>query len=256
MADFFSTLFGGGAEQEAADKNRAALAQYQPQALDYLKTGYTTGQGDINQAIGAYQPLATMGTQYGAAAPMLTNALGLGGAAGNAAATNAFQVGPGYQFALNQGLDALNRRRAIGGQFSSGNADIDAMTYGQGLGNQEYQNWLKNLQTTGQMGISATGAAAQGQGQGYTNLANLAQTYAGNQAGVSGNVLSGTMDANKLQAAGEAAGAKNLLGAGLSLATLGAGGSGGLGTALFGGNVPANQTYQPGLFQRMFGSTG
>ena len=37
MAGFFDTLFGGGAEKEAADKNKAALAAYKPEALSYLQ---------------------------------------------------------------------------------------------------------------------------------------------------------------------------------------------------------------------------
>jgi hypothetical protein len=113
--------------------------------------------------------------------------------------------------------------------LNSGNADIDAIRFGQGTANQEYQNWLANLQKSGAMGLAATQGAAAGQGQGFTNLANLAQQYGMNQSGIAGNVVSGTMDANKLQAAGEAAGAKNLLGAGMSIASLAMGGMGGMG---------------------------
>ena len=39
MAGFFDTLFGGGAEKEAADANRALIAGYQPQALGALQHG-------------------------------------------------------------------------------------------------------------------------------------------------------------------------------------------------------------------------
>ena len=237
MAGFFDTLFGGGAEQEAADKNRQLLATYGPQAQGYLTDAYGTGTTAINQAVGAYQPLAALGTQYNKAGALNLDALGVNGPQGNANATAAFQAGPGYQFQFDQGMDALNRRRAAGGMLNSGNADIDAIKFGQGTANQEYQNWLKNLQASGQMGLQATGAAAAGQAGQYDTLAQLAQTYGQNQSGVAGNVLSGNMDANKLQAAGEAAGAKNLLGAGLSLASLGMGafgGSGGLGSFLGG----------------------
>jgi hypothetical protein len=235
MAGFFDTLFGGGAEKEAAEKNKAALAQYKPEALGFLQQGYETGRGDVNQAVGAYSPLAALGTQYNKAGALYNDALGVNGPQGNAAATSAFQAGPGYGFQFDQGMDALNRRRSAGGMLNSGNADVDAIKFGQGTANQEYQNWLANLQKSGQMGLQATGAAAQGQGQGFTNLANLAQQYGINQTGVTGNVLSGTMDANKLQAAGEAAGAKNLWGAGSSLLSLAMGplgAAGGLGGAL------------------------
>src|SRR5258706_16130441 len=48
MAGFFSTLFGGGAETDAANKDRALLAQYGPQAQGYLTQGYNTGSTNIN----------------------------------------------------------------------------------------------------------------------------------------------------------------------------------------------------------------
>jgi hypothetical protein len=234
MAGFFDTLFGGGAEKEAADKNRAALGVYGPEAQNYLTTGYNTGVGNINQAIGAYTPLSDLAKKYSGASDLYLGALGANGPAGTAAAQGAFQNAPGYTGAVTAGLDAINRRRGVMGMENSGNADIDAQTFGQNLQNQQYNNWLQNLAGAGQTGVNATQAAAQGQGTGYTNLANLAGTYAQNQTGVAGNVLSGNVNANNLQAAGEAAGAKNLLGAGLSLATLAMGGSGGLGSMLGG----------------------
>ena len=60
MAGFFDTLFGGGAEREAAERNRALTAQYGTDAQGYLKTGYDTGVTNLNQAIGAYQPLSEL----------------------------------------------------------------------------------------------------------------------------------------------------------------------------------------------------
>jgi hypothetical protein len=241
MASFLSTLFGGGAEAEAADKNRQAIAQYVPQAQDFLTQGYNTGVGNLNSAIGAYTPLSDLGKQYGGASSMYLNALGVNGPEGTTAAQNAFQTNPGYQGAMTAGLDAINRRRGVMGMSNSGNADIDAQTFGQNLQNQQYNTWLTNLAGAGQTGAGLIGAAAQGQGTGYTNLANLAGQLSSNQVGVAGNALSGNVNANNLQAAGEAAGAKNLLGAGMSLATLAMGGMGGGGFgnslvgSLFGG---------------------
>ena len=79
---FFGTLFGGEAEQEAADKNRALTTQYGTDAQNYLKTGYDTGTTAINQGVGAYSPLATLGQKYGGATGLYLNALGLNGGAG------------------------------------------------------------------------------------------------------------------------------------------------------------------------------
>jgi hypothetical protein len=233
MAGFFDTLFGGGAEREAADKNRAALAQYGTDAQGYLKTGYDTGVGNLNSAIGAYAPLTDLAKKYNAGGDLYLDALGVNGPQGNARATSAFQNNPGYTGAVTAGLDAINRRRGVGGMFNSGNADEDALTFGQNLQNQQYNSWLQNLQSAGGTGVGLSGTVAAGTAGGYGSLANLAQQYAQNQTGVAGNVTSGDISANNLQAQGEASGAKNLLNAGLSLATLGMGGGfGGLGSLL------------------------
>ena len=243
MAGFFDTLFGGGAEREAADKNRALTTQYGTDAQNYLKTGYDTGTTAINQGVGAYSPLATLGQKYGGATDMYLNALGLNGAQGSQAASSAFTNNPGYTGAVNAGLDIINRRRASQSMDASGNADQDAQTFGQNLQNTQYNNWLTNLAGAGQTGVNATGTAAAGQAGQYDALANLAQQNAQSQTGVIGNQLSSNVNSNNLEAAGQAAGAKNLLGAGLSLASLAMGGVGGgalgglMGSSGLGGSV-------------------
>lgn len=238
MASWWDTAFGGGAEKEAAEKNRALLGQYNTDAMGYLKTGYDTGTGYLNKAIGAYSPLSEIATKYGKAGDLYLDAMGVNGPEGTSRAQASFTAAPGYQYTLNQTLDALDRRRAIGGMFSSGNADLDTMNATSNLANQGWQSWLAGLQGAGQTGINAAATAAGGVAGGYGALSNLASQYAQNQTGVASNVVSGNMDANKLQAAGEAAGAKNLLGAGLSLASLAAtGGASGLGGALNGLNL-------------------
>ena len=229
----FDTLFGGGAEAEAADKNRALYNQYGTTGQGYLDTGMTGSKDALNSALGAYAPLSALATKYGQGTDMYLNSLGLNGAAGNTAATNAFQAGPGYQFQMDQGLDAINRQRAAAGMLGSGNAGIDAMTYGQGLANQAYTGWQNNLSGLNNNALTATSGAATGQAGVDTNLANLYQQNAANQVALQGGVTSGLASANNTQAAGEAAGAKNLLGAGLSLAGMVAGGP--IGGALAGG---------------------
>jgi hypothetical protein len=151
---------------------------------------------------------------------LLLGALGAGGPQATQAAQAAFTNAPGYTGAVNAGLDVLNRRRAGQGMDASGNADIDALTFGQNLQNQQYNTWLQGLQNVAQMGQSATSGAAAGQAGGYTGLAGLATGFGQDQASLAGNIASGTMADNNMVAAGQAAGAKNLLGAGLSLASL------------------------------------
>jgi hypothetical protein len=225
MASFLDTLFGGGAEQEAAQKDIAAANQYGTTANTALGQGYTTGSQAINSAVGAYAPLANLGSTYSAAAPTYMAALGVGTPDAVKAAQTGFTSTPGYQAMLDSASQAVQRQQAAGGMGASGNANIDAILASSGITSQQYQQYIQNLQNAGQMGVQATGAAAQGQAAGYGSLANLATQYGEDQSGIAGNVASTTVGANNLAAAGEAAGAKNLLGAGLSLATLGLGGN-------------------------------
>jgi hypothetical protein len=235
MADFFSTLFGGGAQEDAAAKNAQALSQYGGTANAALGTGYDRGTYNLNQAVNAYSPLVSLGAKYGQAGDLLLGAEGAGGPAGTAAAQAAFQNAPGYTGAVSAGTDAILRQLGASGMSQSGNAAEDVGTFTQNLQNQQYNTWLQNLQQTAGMGLTATGQGAQGQAAGYGSLANLGYQYGSDQAGVAGNIASGTMSDNDMVAAGQAAGAKNLLGAGLSLATLGlGGGSGGFANSLVG----------------------
>jgi hypothetical protein len=235
MASFFDTLFGGGAQEDAAAKNAIALNQYGTTANAALGTGYGTGVTNLNQAIGAYSPLASLGTKYSQAGDLLLGAEGAGGPAGTAAAQAAFTNAPGYTGAVSAGTDAILRQLGASGMSQSGNAAEDVGTFTQNLQNQQYNTWLQNLQQTAGMGANATAGAATGQAAGYGSLANLGYQYGSDQSGVAGNIASGTMSDNDMVAAGQAAGAKNLLGAGLSLATLGlGGGAGGFANSLVG----------------------
>ena len=142
-----------------------------------LKEGYNTARYDLNKIENIYNPMAT---RYNAGSAMYSDALGLGGATGTRRAQQAFNAGPGYSFAMDQGMEALNRRRAAGGMLNSGNADADAMTFGQGLANQNYGQWLDRLGGMDQRGLQLGGARAATQGA----LADLATQYANRQAGV------------------------------------------------------------------------
>src|SRR5262249_54438813 len=144
------------------------------------------------------------------------DALGVNGPEGTARAKQAMMATPGYA----AGIEGVMRRRAAAGMGDSGNTDQDLVNYAT---QSVYQPWLQGVTGAAQQGGQYLTNAAAGRAGGFTNLASLANQYGQQQTDVYGNVVSGTMDANKLEAAGAAAGAKNLLGAGLSLATAGAG---------------------------------
>ena len=52
---------------------------------------------------------------------------------------------PGYQFAYNQGLEAVNRTAAANGQLGSGNRLYDLTKFGQGLASQTYNSTISQL---------------------------------------------------------------------------------------------------------------
>jgi hypothetical protein len=250
MADFLSTLFGGGAEKDAANANKALYQNYLTTGTGYLNSGLANSKDALATAKGEYTPLSNL---YSKGSNLYADALGVNGAEGNTRASSAFTTSPGYQQGIDAGIDVLNRRRAAGGMLNSGNADIDALTYGQNQQNQQYNNWLTNLGGYDSKALTTAGGMAGVD----TNLANLYQTDATNRVGLEGNVTSGNANANVLQAQGAAAGAKNLLGAGLGVASLamGGGGLGGLGSA-FGGGGMGSALGSMGMTYGMPGTAG
>lgn len=58
---------------------------------------------------------------------------------------SAFSGTPGFQFALNTGLDSVNRKLAAGGMSNSGNALAELTKYGTGLAMQDYGNQIDRL---------------------------------------------------------------------------------------------------------------
>lgn len=191
---------------EAYGTGNDALQAGYNQAGNALTGGGNAANGYYDKAAGAYDPLAALGQKYGAGTDLYLNSLGINGAGGNAAAVNAFQAGPGYQFSLDQGLNSIDRARNAAGMLSGGNTDRDAQNYGFGLANQEYGNWQNRLAGLINPELSATSGAASGragvlgQQAGATNetaraqaalagergkmLADLAQQYGTARAGI------------------------------------------------------------------------
>lgn len=130
-------------------------------ALNQIRKGEATATGAIttgrDAGLAEFDPYvkATSG------APQLySDALGLGGAEGNARAVGAFQVSPGYDFAMDQGLTGIDRRAASRGMLGSGNTSIDTLNFAQGLANQEYGTWLDRLRGQQEFGAGIAGSRA------------------------------------------------------------------------------------------------
>ncbi|MET0651205.1 MAG: hypothetical protein ABWY63_01720 [Hyphomicrobiaceae bacterium] len=171
------------------------LRQTQGQQLAALSGQYGTAQGQLSQgyeqARGAWQPFHD---QSMAGYQMYQNALGLGGAEGTAAAQNAFQTGPGYQWNVDQGVEQTARAANKYGALYGGNTNDATTRLASNLANQEYDKWRQNL--SGFMGAAQTssGALADIYGQEGRGLAELSADLGRQQSGVYGTT--GTNIAN------------------------------------------------------------
>jgi hypothetical protein len=154
-----------------------------------MKTGLSYLLGKINQ--GGYNALRDAENQYAAnyqpflqsgqnANNTLANLYGLNGADAAKAATQNWQNTPGYQFQLQQGLNALDASAAARGMLMSGQQQRAVQDYGTNLANQYYQNYLANLQNQADQGRQA--AAGVGSGQ-----LGAAQVYSHNKANQANN---------------------------------------------------------------------
>lgn len=137
------------ASQQATQTQLQMYNQTRSDLQPFTQTG-TSALSGLSQLLGPSGPISTL--------------LGLGpnGAAG---ATAQLQNMPGYQFALQQGGQALDRSAASRGLLLSGGQLKDAQTFGQGLASQQYGTTLSQLGTYGNQiaGLVNTGenAAAQ-----------------------------------------------------------------------------------------------
>jgi len=272
----------GGANTAAIegglDLSLGALTQGYNTGAGAVGQGYSDASGYLNSGAGAaraaYDPLKALSSKYGGATTMALNSLGVNGAQGQADARGAFQAGPAYNFNMEQGLEAINRRRAAGGMLDGGNADRDAQTFGAGLASNEYDKWMNQLLGFTSPELAATSGTATGLagietglGQGQAGLAtqrgsmmaDLAQRYGTGQAGLQtgaanakvgsalalaqpyANTYKQEADASKYAADAQMAGSKNMWGLGMNLASLGTGliPGGGIGAMFGGGGNPS-----------------
>jgi hypothetical protein len=119
-----------------------------------------------------------------------------------------FEADPGYQFRMDQGIQAVNRGASAAGQLDSGARNKDLIRFGQGLGSDEYgraynrwesqrnfdyndrQNYLNRLAAmsgTGQTAAAQTGQAASVTGSGMANTYMNFGNAASNNANALGN---------------------------------------------------------------------
>lgn len=172
----FDIFSGDDARQAAQDKITGLNSAY-TQASGSLAQGRDALTSNFGDASGLYKNLLT---SYAPGANAYGDATGANGADGYARAKTNFQTNPGYQFQMDQGLQALDRTHAAAGNLSSGNADSDTLKFATGLADQSYGQYTSGLlpYLTGQ-GTATAGAAGVDQ-----NLGTALNTSYGNQAGL------------------------------------------------------------------------
>lgn len=215
--------FTGDAGKEAAEKNRQLYSDFKKEGLGYLDSGLSNSLASLGAAKEAYTPVAKLGTDYNKAGTLALNALGVNGAEGNAAATAAFKSSPGYDFTVNQALEALDRRAASRGMLASGNTSLDTLSTVTGLANQDYSNWLSQLGNYAGLGSQNTQLAASGLAGINTGQAGLYQSDASNRVNLASGVTTGLASANNAEATAAMQGSSNLWNFGQNLLALGTG---------------------------------
>jgi hypothetical protein len=128
-------LLGAGIAANRNRQDRQQIGQLNAQNQGYIN--------DYANQYGGTFDAATQRSTTGANA--YADAVGINGADGYTRATNAFQTGPGYQFALDQAQTAAERAASAGGYTASGNLALALQNNAIGMANQAWQSHLGNL---------------------------------------------------------------------------------------------------------------
>jgi hypothetical protein len=179
-----ASVFSGRAGRLAANAAQQEVGNAFNQAKTDLKTGYDTyntnvGEG-YDKAQGYYQQAGDLYKPIGQNAGYYADQYkaGLGNTPESQSTLGSmFTANPGYQFALQQGQQGLARQAAAGGRGASGNALMAAQQYGQGLANQEYNNWYNNYMNNLYRGQQGAMQGVQGQSQALDAQGRLAYGY-------------------------------------------------------------------------------
>lgn len=118
------------------------------------------------------------------------------------AARDRFQETPGYQFAFDEGVRALDRSASARGDLRGGGYGRELTRYGQGIANQEFNNYANRLSSLAGVGQAATGSTAAAGAQSSGNISNA--LMAGGQAQGNALMAAGTARASGYAGVGNA----------------------------------------------------
>lgn len=188
-----SAVIGSNAAQSAAATQTSAANNQ----LAQTKEMFNTVQSNMKPFMDAGQ----------SAIPGLENLLG-NGPNGTAGIMQQLAKTPGYQFALNQGLQATQSGFAAQGLGQSGAALKGAANYAEGLAENTYSNVFNNFLSTANLGSNAS-----------ANLANSAGQFQGAENQLAGTAAAATAAGTVGSANAVTSGITNALG-GVSNAAL------------------------------------
>lgn len=193
---FLDSLTGsniGDATLKAIGSNRGLLSDFRLEGSNVIDSGEQKARDALYGGVDNFNTWLSDGK---VASGTYLDALGINGADGTSRAQSAFQAGPGYDFAMDQGTKAALRGASAAGMLNSGNTLTALTQYGQGLANQEYGSWLDRLKGVSDTGLSAAG----GMMSGISGVANAAQAGTDNRLALLSGVTQGRMGFNNDEA--------------------------------------------------------
>ncbi len=164
-----AAVVGAGASIISGNKASNALKQSADQSVAEQRRQYDQNRLD-------FAPWREAGQS---ALSKMSAAYGLNGQAPATPEQLGFTTSPGYQFRLNQGVQAAERSAASRGLLGSGAAMKAVQRYGEGLAASEYGDWWNRLAGIAGVGQAATNSTVAA-GQAATNNISAALGAAGN----------------------------------------------------------------------------
>lgn len=151
---------------------------------DATSAAITQQQKGLDQQATLSAPYRALGES---AVPQLQSLLGIGGAD----PTQALRATPGYNFTLNQGLDATKNAASASGMLLSGNTLEGLDKFSTGLADQTYQQAVANTMGVVDLGQAAAAGQAANIGAASNNISNLISNQGNTLAGIDANTIAG-----------------------------------------------------------------
>ena len=155
---FFNFLSGG---KNPADKAMPYISQIPGKTQEYYQPWFEAGKSQIPGLQEQYKQLLENPGQK-------MNTIG-----------ESFHESPGFKFALQQALQGSNHAAAAGGMEGSPQHEQQNMQLATDLGNQEYNNWMRNAMGLYGQGLQGSQGMSQTGQQAGSNMADtIANTLA------------------------------------------------------------------------------